>query len=287
MIGRPGTVWYSTLTVDHGSSAGIQVNDAVVTGDGLVGRVRETTSGTAVVELITDHESAVSAEVQPDGPQGIVEPEVGDPDDLLLDFIEGDDAVQEGEMLLTAGWSNGEVSSAYPPGIPLGEVSQTETGALDATPDRPRPPVRRPPRARVRPGADRRARSARGWPDDRHPPDRDPAGARRRPRRDPPGLVLLPADDPRRGPEPDRRRRRLARPARRRRRRRRLRLRDRVPASTRCCCRRSASPRSCCSRSGSSPAATARASRSPRSGGRRCSPAASPCSASPGSPPSS
>ena len=36
-------------------------------------------------------------------------------------------------MLLTAGWSNGEVSSAYPPGIPLGEVSQTETGALDAS----------------------------------------------------------------------------------------------------------------------------------------------------------
>jgi rod shape-determining protein MreC len=133
VIGRSPTVWYATVTIDKGSSAGVEVNDAVVTGDGLVGRIRETTAGSSQVELITDHRSAVSAEVLPDGPQGIVEPEVGDPDDLLLDFVEGDDPVQEGELLATAGWSDGEISSAYPPGIPIGSVTQAEATQVEST----------------------------------------------------------------------------------------------------------------------------------------------------------
>ena len=132
VIARSPTVWYSTVGIDKGSSAGVEVNDAVITGDGLVGRVRDVTGGGALVELITDHRSAVSAEVLPDGPQGIVEPEVGDPDDLLLEFIESEDPVQEGVLLATAGWSDGTLSSAYPAGIPIGEVSETEVTDIEA-----------------------------------------------------------------------------------------------------------------------------------------------------------
>ena len=120
VIARSPTVWYSTVTIDKGSSAGIEQNDAVVTGDGLVGRVRDHTAGSAVIELISDHNSAVSAEVLPDGPTGIVEPQVGDPEDLLLDFIDSNDPIAENSMLSTAGWSDGVVSSAYPAGIPIG-----------------------------------------------------------------------------------------------------------------------------------------------------------------------
>jgi rod shape-determining protein MreC len=131
VIGRPATVWYSTVTIDHGSSSGIESNDAVITGDGLVGRVDQVTGGTAQVQLITDHESAVSAKVLPDGPSGVVEPEVGDPDDLLLDFINSQDPVEEGQILITAGWSNSKVSSAYPFGVPLGTVSDASSGDAD------------------------------------------------------------------------------------------------------------------------------------------------------------
>jgi rod shape-determining protein MreC len=131
VIGRPATVWYSTVTIDHGSSSGIEANDAVITGDGLVGRIHQVTGGTAQVQLITDHESAVSAKVLPDGPSGVVEPEVGDPDDLLLDFINSQDPVEEGQILITAGWSNSKVSSAYPFGVPLGTVSDASSGDAD------------------------------------------------------------------------------------------------------------------------------------------------------------
>ena len=130
VIGRSPTVWYSTVNVDKGSSSNVEVNDPVINGDGLVGRVTDTTRGSAQVTLITDHRSAVSASLLPDGPSGIVEPEVGDPDDLLLDFIESDEEVEEGQTLVTAGWSDGEISSAYPYGLEIGEVS--ETSATDS-----------------------------------------------------------------------------------------------------------------------------------------------------------
>ncbi len=132
VIGRSPTVWFSDITVDHGSSSGIKRNDAVVNGDGLVGRVTDLTAGTAQVELITDHNNAVSAQVLPNGPQGVVEPEVGDPEDLLLDFIDKSEPVQENQSLATAGWSNGKVSSAYPPGIPIGRVTSADAGVQEA-----------------------------------------------------------------------------------------------------------------------------------------------------------
>jgi rod shape-determining protein MreC len=128
VISRSPTVWYSTVKLDQGSSSGIRVDDPVMTGDGLIGRVTETTSGTAEVTLITDHESAVSARVLPDGPLGTLTPEVGDPDDLLLDFIEEDQEIEEGSMLATSGSTSERFESYYPPGIPIGEVTEAEPG---------------------------------------------------------------------------------------------------------------------------------------------------------------
>jgi rod shape-determining protein MreC len=128
VIGRSPTVWYSTVSIDVGSGEGVEVNDPVVTGDGLVGRITETTRGSSQVTLISDHRSAVSATLLPDGPDGVVEPEVGDPDDLLLDFIDNNEEVEEGQMLVTAGWSSGRISSAYPYGIEIGRVSETTVG---------------------------------------------------------------------------------------------------------------------------------------------------------------
>jgi rod shape-determining protein MreC len=128
VIGRSPTVWFSTVTIDAGSSSGIERNDAVINGEGLVGRIRELTGGSAQVELITDPDNAVSARVLPDGPSGIVAPVAGDPEDLQLDFIDAQDAIAENDILVTAGWSNGVVSSAYPPEIPIGRVSETEVG---------------------------------------------------------------------------------------------------------------------------------------------------------------
>src|SRR5919204_1483027 len=136
VIGRSPTVWYSTVTIDKGSGSGVHLNDPVATGDGLVGRVTDVTQGTAKVTLVTDERSAVSARVlpsepqsgAPSGPQGVIEPEVGDPSGLLLDYIDRNEPIHRGQIVVTAGWSNGTISSAFPPGIPIGRVSETTVG---------------------------------------------------------------------------------------------------------------------------------------------------------------
>jgi rod shape-determining protein MreC len=130
IITRSPSVINATLGVNLGSGDGVEVDDPVVSPDGLVGRISEVANSISQVQLITDPRAAVSAQVVPDGPQGIVAPEAGDPDDLQLE-IEGDQEVSEGQMLVTAGWSDGEISSAYPYGLPIGEITETTLGDED------------------------------------------------------------------------------------------------------------------------------------------------------------
>jgi rod shape-determining protein MreC len=124
VIGRSPTVWYSSVTIDVGSGDGVRVNDPVVTGDGVVGRVTATTGGTSEVTLITDHTSAVSAQVLPNGPEGVVEPEAGNPSALLLDFVNSNQRIHPGALVVTAGWSSGKIASSYPYGLRLGRITQ-------------------------------------------------------------------------------------------------------------------------------------------------------------------
>jgi rod shape-determining protein MreC len=122
VIARSPTVWFSDVTVDAGSGDGVRVDDPVVNGDGLVGTVSAVTDGSAQVMLIADHSSAVSAKVVPLGAQGLVKPNVGDPGDLILDFIDSTKHLHKGQAVVTAGWRSEEIESRFPPNIPIGEV---------------------------------------------------------------------------------------------------------------------------------------------------------------------
>ena len=124
VVGRSPTVWYSTVTIDKGTGDGVRNDDPVVAAQGLAGKVTQTTSNTAQVTLITDADSAVTARVQPSGATGVVEPEVGNPNDLQLDFLERGADIAEGQMVLTAGFSTGDLGSIFPPGIPIGKITK-------------------------------------------------------------------------------------------------------------------------------------------------------------------
>lgn len=131
VITRSPSVVNATVGVNAGSRDGVEVDDPVVTGDGLVGKVTGVTPTTAQVQLITDPRNAVSARVLPEGPQGIVESVAGDPEELRLDFISNEEQVEEGQILVTAGWSSDEIASAYPYGIPIGEITGATAGDED------------------------------------------------------------------------------------------------------------------------------------------------------------
>lgn len=130
VIGRSPSTWTQTLAIDKGESAGLKVDDSVVTGDGLVGRISSLTGGSARVTLITDQESSVTAKVLKGGPLGVVGAEIGDPDDLILELISGEQTVKPGSELVTAGFADesGNLRSRYPPGIPIGKASRSDAG---------------------------------------------------------------------------------------------------------------------------------------------------------------
>lgn len=122
VIGRSPTVWFADVTIDAGSGDGVEVDDPVVNGDGLVGKVSAVTGGSARVTLIADHESAVSAKIVPSGIQGVMKPLVGDPEDLILDFLDSEKRVGKGQDVVTSGWRAQNIGSDYPPNLPIGEV---------------------------------------------------------------------------------------------------------------------------------------------------------------------
>ena len=120
--------WDGTIKIDKGRSSGIELNDAVVTGDGLLGRVQQVSGSTASVLLITDPNSAVAARVVEGGAQGLVEPIVGSPGELSFGLRRGGKDPEDGDMLVTAGFidpSNPDLRSNYPADILIGEISET------------------------------------------------------------------------------------------------------------------------------------------------------------------
>jgi rod shape-determining protein MreC len=133
VIGRSPTVWHSTVTIDAGSGDGVGVDDPVLSGGGLAGRVVSAQPGSAQVALLTDNSSAVSGKVVPGGVQGVVEPDIGDPEDLILDFIDSTRNVRRSQVVVTAGWRAQGLASLFPANIPIGEVTQASVFEQEAS----------------------------------------------------------------------------------------------------------------------------------------------------------
>jgi rod shape-determining protein MreC len=131
VIAHSPTVWYSTLKIDKGSSDGVAEDQPVIAAGGLAGKVTSVTGGTAEVTLIADASSAVAAQVVPAGATGVVKPEVGRPDDLLLEFVRRGKRIRRGATVVTSGFGSGEVRSRFPRGIPIGRVSRVDLAELE------------------------------------------------------------------------------------------------------------------------------------------------------------
>jgi rod shape-determining protein MreC len=131
VIARSPTVWSETVQIDAGRSDGVKVNQPVVTNGGLAGRVTSVTGGTATVTLIVDAESAVSAQVLPDGKFGVVRPKVGNPNDMRVEYLDKNTKVNKGDTVITSGSTSGELESLFPKGIPIGRVTRVDEDELD------------------------------------------------------------------------------------------------------------------------------------------------------------
>jgi rod shape-determining protein MreC len=132
VYGRSPTVLSSTLTVNKGSKDGIREDQPVVSGAGLVGRVDTVSRSSAVILLITDSDSGVSAKVQESGSFGIVKTAVGDPNDLRLEYLARQAReVRRDYSVVTSGSTSSRDESHFPPGIPIGRVTDVDEDAAD------------------------------------------------------------------------------------------------------------------------------------------------------------
>ena len=123
VVGKSPNIWYATVVIDKGESAGIRVNDPVINGEGLVGKVALATSDGAEVSLITNSTMGVSARIGTSSATGIVQPKVGDPQDLLLQYLPATTQAIPGEYVVTSGTVASPDDSLYPPGILIGQVT--------------------------------------------------------------------------------------------------------------------------------------------------------------------
>jgi rod shape-determining protein MreC len=120
------------VVISAGSSDGVALNDAVVNGDGLVGRVVQLGARTAKVLLLTDQQSAAAALDIDAGSTatGLVRAARAGSGALVLDRVGKDEQVERGDQIVTKGTREGELESLYPRGIPIGVVTfvnQTDT----------------------------------------------------------------------------------------------------------------------------------------------------------------
>ncbi len=125
VIARDPSVWFNTVTIDRGSSAGVALNMPVVTASGIVGRVIALSPWTAQVMMITDEKAAAGAIVGQLGGSGALGSVRGSSESGLMEmrYVSGLQQVDVGDYILTTGQDN-----IYPPGLRVGEVIQVKHG---------------------------------------------------------------------------------------------------------------------------------------------------------------
>jgi rod shape-determining protein MreC len=131
VVGRPPTPYQQEVIVSAGSGDGVKQNAPVVSEEGnLVGQVTDVTDSTARITLITDQSSSVSAVVLETEASGVVKHGASS-SSLILDRVEKDETADEGNTVITAGWTTERFESLFPRGIPIGVVESVGQQDVD------------------------------------------------------------------------------------------------------------------------------------------------------------
>ena len=121
VIGSSGSELSRSVYIDKGESDGINPDMAVITADGIVGKVLRVYRSTSQVLLIDDQTSGVGAILDKTRIQGILR---GTPaGEVILEKVMSDEAVPPGEMVLTSGGDG-----IFPKGLLVGRVTKVAPG---------------------------------------------------------------------------------------------------------------------------------------------------------------
>ena len=129
IISRPAGAFSQMIVIAAGRNSGVEVDDPVVTQDGLVGTVSRVGSRTAQVRLLSDDQSSASASIPATGAYGVVRAGRTPRSPLRLDRVAKEAVVRDGDTVVTAGSRSQRFESIYPRGILIGRV--TSVGRSD------------------------------------------------------------------------------------------------------------------------------------------------------------
>jgi rod shape-determining protein MreC len=108
--------------LDKGSHDGIKPDMAVITADGVVGKVLRVYGKTSQVLLINDQTSGVGSILEKSRLQGVMR---GTPaGEVVMEKVMEGEAVQPGEQVLTSGGDQ-----IFPKGLPVGTVTKVSKGS--------------------------------------------------------------------------------------------------------------------------------------------------------------
>ncbi|WP_070120813.1 rod shape-determining protein MreC [Bacillus marinisedimentorum] len=131
VIARSPDRWNEMITVNKGAQHGVKQDMAVITPDGMLGRVKFTAQFTSSVKLLSgmDRTNRISAVVS--GKEkvfGLIEGYDPDKQALLFKRIPFDVEVKKGEMVVTSG-----LGGVFPEGLVIGEIIEVQSDEYGLT----------------------------------------------------------------------------------------------------------------------------------------------------------
>lgn len=127
VVADTGGAFAHSLLVLAGRGDGIRKGQAVMTGEGLVGRIAEVGGRTSRVLLITDINSRVPVMVGDGRQRAIMAGENTDRPRLI--YLPANAGVVPGDLVSTSG-----AAGAFPQGLPVGVVASVEDGVVRVAP---------------------------------------------------------------------------------------------------------------------------------------------------------
>ncbi len=122
VIGGSGSEQSRSIYIDKGAGNGVEKDMAVITADGVVGKVLRAFGSTSQVLLINDQSSGVGAILDKSRLQGVVKgTSTGD---VILENVMTDESVAPGERVATSGGDQ-----IFPKGLTVGTVMKVSPGA--------------------------------------------------------------------------------------------------------------------------------------------------------------
>ena len=121
VIADSGNAYVHSVLVSAGKKDDVRKGQAVLSGEGMVGRIIETGNNSARVLLLTDFNSRVPVLIEGTSQKAIM---VGNNDNSpVLKHLPSDAEIEEGMRIVTSGHGG-----LFPAGLPIGRIVATDAG---------------------------------------------------------------------------------------------------------------------------------------------------------------